>query len=181
MASPIQEAFGRLIEEIYWIEDLEEAEHVLAERLEALDPDLREVLLEERKKICSDPNVLVEIIRLEALADSAEAADLREILLLRSILDMLFLVQCSPKWARMGAREKAHVLAPLYKAWHGLKLALKNYPSTIDKMHLSIAYTMAEEAYERADKLGLINDVYKLLEKLGEELLEEAGENEDGP
>ncbi|MCE4628552.1 MAG: hypothetical protein F7C34_05355, partial [Desulfurococcales archaeon] len=180
VASPIQEAFGRLIEEIYWIESLEEAERVLGDRLEALDPDLREILLEERKKLCNDPNIVIEIIRLEALADSAEAADLKEVLLLRSLLDMLFLVQCSPKWAEMGPREKAHVLAPLYKAWHGLKLALKNYPNSVDRMHLNIAYTMAEEAYERADKLGLIHDVYKLLERLSEEILKEAGENGDG-
>jgi len=175
LASPIQEAFNKIIEEIYWIEDLDEAERVLSSHLEAMDEDLREILLEERRKICSDPEVVLNIVRLEVLADSTDNRNLREALLLKSLIEMLFLVQCSPKWARMGPREKARVLTPLYKAWHGLKLAMKNYPENIDKLHLSVAFTMAELAYERADREGLVSDIYRHIERMSEKLLQEEG------
>ncbi len=173
MVSPIEEAFDRIIREIYWIDSLDEAEERLTGYLEQMDPDLREVLLEERQKICEDPDVVIRLIRVEALADSAENRELRDLLLLRSLVEMLFLVQCSPKWADMNPREKAHILAPLYKAWHGMRLAAKPLPESVDKIHLSIAYTMAEEAYERAERYGLVDDVFGLINRLSEKLLQE--------
>ena len=172
MVSPIHDAFNRIIQEIYWIEDLDEAEDTLAKYLEQIDPDLRAVLLDERKKICNNPEIVLELIRIDALADSVGEKSIRELLLLQSLVDMLFLVQCSPKWARLGPREKARILAPLYKAFYGMRLAAKRYPN-IDEIHLSVAFTMAEEAYERADRMGLVDDVYGLINRFSEELLEE--------
>ena len=176
MASPIQEAFNRIIREIYWEDSLEEAERRLASYLERMDEDLREVLLEQRRRFCNDPENIINIIRIEALSEAAEDDKTKEVLLLMSMIDALFLAQCTPAWARLAPREKARILAPLYRAWYGLRLATMNWPGRVDVLHLRHAYKMIDIAYERADERGILEQLYKYMERMSEKLLEEHSE-----
>ena len=174
MASPIHDAFNKLIEELYWTDSLEESEERLAVHLEMIDDDLREVLLSERRKFCEDPESIIRIVRLEALAEDAHDEDLSSLLLLQSLIDLLLLAQCTSSWTKMTPREKAKILAPLYRAIYGLKLAGKNYPSSVDKMHLKEAYHMIEIAYARAEKIGLLGEVHDKIEELSIKALQAA-------
>ncbi len=175
VASPIQEVFERIIEEIYWVDSLEEAEEILASYLEKIDNDLRGVLLEERRKICGNPDVVLEIVKVDALSESVEDEETRGLLLLKSLIDLLFLAQCTGTWAKLSQREKATILAPLYKAYYGFKLASKNWPESIDKIHLREAYRMIDVAYEKAEEAGIIGEIFEVIDRLSRKALEEAG------
>ena len=170
--NPIDKSFMELIEEIYWTEPLEEAERLLAEKLEEMDEDLRELLLERRRKLCSDKNNILEVVRLEAMAEAAETATLAKLLLARSLLGAGFLMQCTLKWSRLAPREKARILAPLYKAAHGLDLALRKWPSSIDENHLEYAINMLDKALERAQELGVWDELREFMERMVREIVE---------
>ncbi len=168
MADPITEAFQKIIQEIYWIEDLEEAERILAEHLEMIDDDLREVLLERRRKICSDPLRVIELAHIEALIQSTDDTLTSKILMTKSMVESTLLLQCTKSWSKLTPREKARILAPLYKASYGLELALRGWPKHIDEILLDNALQMAATAWERAEEKGLVNELEEFLEKLME-------------
>ena len=173
--NPIDRSLMDLIEEIYWVEPLEEAERLLAEKLEAMDEDLRSMLLERRKKLCSDHNNVLEVVRLEAMAEAAETETLAKLLLARSLLGAGFLMQCTPAWSKLTPREKAWILAPLYKAAHGMDLALKKWPSSLDETHLEYAIEMLDKALERAQKLGILDQLRRFIEETVERITAEDG------
>ncbi len=162
---PIVDAFSRVISEVYWVESLEEAEEKLARFLESLDGDLREVLLERRRRICGSPESVLEAVRLEAMALEFRGEDelVSRFLLARSILATSYLVQCTPSWQRMAPREKARVLAPLYRASKALELAAERLPR-IDEARLREAEEMLEIAARRMDEEGLIDELRRYIE-----------------
>jgi len=174
LSDPVSEAFRKIIQEIYWMEDLEEAERVLEDYLSMIDSDLRALLLERRREICSSPRIALELANLESLLQSAAAADdetSTKILLAKSMVDVGLLLQCTRSWSTMGPREKAHILAPLYKASYGLELALRGLPERIDERHLDYAMEMAGLALERAEERGLLDELEEHIDSLlaGEE------------
>jgi len=164
---PILEAFGRVISEVYWVENLGEAEEKLASFLENLDDDIREVLLERRRRICSDPESVLEAARLEAVALEVGGEDelLARFLMARSMLATLYLAQCTPGWQRMKPREKARILAPMYRASKALELAAQNLPG-IDEERLGEAEKMIEEAAKRMDREGLLDELRSYIESV---------------
>ena len=167
---PITRAFTELIQEIYWTETLEEAEEILAQHLEEMDADLRSILLERRKRICSNPEYAIEVIRLQAASDLADTELTAKLLLAKSLISAGFLMQCTPSWSKLPPREKARILAPLYKASYGLELAVKNWPSRVDERHLDYALDMMQVAYERAESLGIVEELSSYLEKVAERI-----------
>ena len=179
MASPIEEAFDRIIREIYWEDSLDNAERTLASYLSRIDDDLREVLLEKRKRICSDVNIIIDIVRIEILSENVEDETVREVLLLKSLIDLLFLAQCTSTWSKMGPERKARILAPLYRAWYGLRLATAKWPESVDRIHLRHAYDMIDIAYERAEEEGILGELYNFLEDLSREAQRQLLEEEE--
>ncbi len=167
---PITKAFTDLIQEIYWTETLEEAEEILARHLEEMDEDLRSILLERRKKICENPEYAIEVIRLQAASDLADTELTAKLLLAKSLISAGFLMQCTPTWSKLSPREKARILAPLYKASYGLDLAVKKWPSSVDERHLDYSLNMMQIAYERAEALGIVEELSGYLEKVAEKL-----------
>ncbi len=97
-SDPIGEVFQRLIEEIYWVETLEEAERILAEKLRLLDEDLREVLLEKRRVYCRDIQSISEPIQLQFVAEQEQDEGLKALLSIRSLISTGYLLQCTPSW-----------------------------------------------------------------------------------
>lgn len=164
---PITEAFSSVINDVYWVESLEEAEEKLASFLESMDDDLREVLLERRRRICGSPDTVLEAVRLEALALEVEREDVlvSRLLLAKSILATSYLVQCTEKWRSMGPREKARILAPLYRASKALELASQRLPS-VDEARLREAEEMLEEAARRMDREGLIDELRRYIDSV---------------
>jgi len=178
LSDPVSEAFRKIIQEIYWVDDLEEAEHILEEYLSMIDADLRTLLLEKRREICSSPRVALELANLESMLQTTEAADdetATKILLAKSMVDVGLLLQCTRSWSKMSPREKAYILAPLYKASYGLELALRSLPERVDERHLDYAVEMAEIALERAEERGLLDE----LEEHIDNLLGVSGEEEE--
>ncbi len=169
--NPIDKAFQDIIQEIYWSESLEEAEEILREKLESMDEDLREILLKRRREFCSNPSAVIEVIRLEAAAEAAETEIISRILLARSLIGAGFLMQCTDKWSRLNATDKAHILAPLYKAAYGLDLATRRWPESIDEVHLDYAMKMLDKALERAEKQGIVAELRKFIEETAEKLV----------
>ena len=167
MADPVAEAFRKIIQEIYWIDDLEEAEERLEEYLSMIDEDLREILLEKRRRLCNDPLAVIELVRLDAAASSINDNEtVQKILLVKTMVETGFLLQCTETWSRMGPKEKARILAPLYRASYGLELALKGWPKTIDTAQLDHAFRMATIAMERADEIGLLEEFEEYVERV---------------
>ncbi len=164
---PIVAAFNRIIGEIYWVESLEEAEERLARFLEDLDDDLREVLLERRRKICGSPGAVLDAVRLEAMAMEVKGEDelASRFLLAKSILATSYLVQCTPRWSSMTPREKARVLAPLYRASKALELAVEGFPR-IDEERLRDAEVMLEIAARRMEREGLIEELQSYVDRM---------------
>ncbi len=170
MTDPISEAFRRVIQEIYWVDDLEEAEEILTRYLEMIDDDLREVLLEKRRAICSDPTAVIELAKIDAVAQTTDDSTTSKILVAKAMIDSGFLLQCTKGWAKLDPRTKASILAPLYRASYGLELALRNWPKSIDEVQLDHAFRMATIALERAEELGLIDEFNKYLDEMLERL-----------
>ena len=167
---PVSEAFAKIIDEIYWEDDLSSAERRLAEFLESIDDDIRELLLERRKKICSDPSVLVEAVRLEAMATEAGLDNpVARLLFAKSLLSTGFLIQCTPTWRKLTPREKARILVAMYRASKALELAAKRFPE-VDELHLSHAEEMIELAARRAEEYGLIQELRDHIESLADRL-----------
>ncbi|MEB3773890.1 MAG: hypothetical protein GSR86_03050 [Desulfurococcales archaeon] len=168
---PIDRDFIELIQEIYWMEPLSEAEEALARRLEEMDEDLRQLLLERRRKLCSNHNNVLEVVRLEAMAETADTEILSKLLLARSLLGAGFLMQCTRSWSNLSPRDKAWILAPLYKAAHGLDLAVKNWPERLDEAHLNYAIEMLDKALERAQRLGIMDELRDFIESVMEKVI----------
>ena len=171
MGSVIDEVFDRIVEEVYWVESLEEAEEILASKLELMDEDLREVLLERRRKICGSPAHLSEPLRLQLIAEAEEDPRIKAILEVNSLLSLGYLLQCTPSWQRMGAREKSRYLAPLYRASHAVKLYIK----TGDARYLEDARNMVEIALKRAQEDGLIDELNRHAAPILEKAARDAG------
>lgn len=176
MGSVIDEVFDKIVEEVYWVESLDEAEEILASKLELMDEDLREILLERRRKICESPAHLSEPLRLQLIADAEEDPRVKVILEVNSLLSLGFLLQCTSSWQKMGAREKSRYLAPLYRASHAMKLFMK----TGDVRYLEDARNMIEIALERAQKDGLLDELNKHATPILEKALEEAQARQSG-
>lgn len=167
---PVSEAFARIIDEIYWEEDLAVAERRLAKFLESIDDDLRELLLERRRKICSDPSVIIEAVRLETMATEAGLeSPAARLLFAKSLLNTGFLIQCTPTWGRLTPREKARILVAMYRASKALELAAKRFPD-VDELHLSHAEEMIELAARRAEEYGLIQELREHIARLADRL-----------
>ncbi|MEB3807110.1 MAG: hypothetical protein GSR73_06320 [Desulfurococcales archaeon] len=178
MANPVNEAFRKVIQELYWTETLEEAESLLEEYLEMIDSDLREYLLEKRKRICEDPTTVIELVRLNTAAELADSTQTAKVLLTKSLIESGFLFQCTPKWSSLDNKTKARILAPLYRASYGLELALRNWPNDIDEIHLDNAIKMASIALERAEEIGVLDEFREYVDKIVETL--EANDETDG-
>jgi len=172
LSDPVAQAFRKVITEIYWTDTLEEAEEILESYLDMIDEDLREVLLSRRRKICENPEHLIEIVRLEAAAELADNQEFSKLLLAKSIVESGFLFQCTPKWAELSNKEKARILAPLYKASYGLELALRDWPKKIDTFHLDHAFEMAAIALQRAEEMGILDQFKEYVDKMAEKLQE---------
>ncbi|MEB3844876.1 MAG: hypothetical protein LRS48_04255 [Desulfurococcales archaeon] len=171
MEDPISRAFRKIVEEIYWEDDVEEAVRRLQAYLEAMDEDLRSLLLEKRKKICSSPESVLNLIRLDALAEASEDETVKKILILRGMTETLFLAQCTKRWSELTPALKARVLAPLYRASYGLEMTVKN-PERVDALHLDQAERNLELAYTRADELGILDELYIYVDRKAKEILE---------
>lgn len=176
MSDPVNEAFRSVVQELYWTDTLEEAEAKLAEYLNMIDEDLRAYLLEKRKKICGDPASVIELVRLNTAAEVADSAQAAKILLTKSLVESGFLFQCTPTWSKLDNKTKAWILAPLYKASYGLELALKNWPKSIDEVHLDNAIKMASIALERAEEIGILEEFKEYVD----EVVDELADDDDG-
>ena len=173
MSDPVSQAFKRIIQEIYWVEDLDEAEEKLYEYLNMIDEDLREYLLEKRRRVCNNPLVVIEVARLNTAAEVADTTEAAKILLTKSIVESGFLLQCTKTWQKLSNREKARILAPLYKASYGLELALRDWPDKTDPIHLDHALRMASIALERADDKGLLDEFREYVDNIIEKYVNE--------
>jgi len=173
LSDPVSLVFRKIIKEIYWIEDLDEAEAILKEYLDMIDPDLREYLLEKREKICENPLHIIEVLRLSTAAEIADTKEAAKVLLTKSLVDSGFLLQCTPTWQKLSNSEKAKLLAPLYKASYGLELALREWPDRIDELHLDYALKMASIALDIAEEKGLLEEFKDFVEKLVDEYIDE--------
>ncbi|PMP60944.1 MAG: hypothetical protein C0171_01805 [Caldisphaera sp.] len=164
---PIDSAFKSIMEKIYWIDDLEKAENELAKWLRKMDGDLRNLLLERREKYCKNPMSIMEIIGLQNYLDSNESNKKQteyRIAMARELIDVGLLLQCIFLWNQISHDLKAKILTPLYKASYAYELALKNGLENIDETHLNRSIQMAEEALEKADDLGLLDELRKYIE-----------------
>jgi len=170
LSDPVAQAFRKVISEVYWTDTLEEAEEILHSYLEMIDDDLREVLLKRRRKICENPENIIEIVRLEAAAELADNKEFSKLLLTKSIVESGFLFQCTPKWSQLDNREKARILAPLYKASYGLELAVRDWPKRIDTFHLDHAFRMAAIALERAEEMGILDEFKEYIDDMIEKM-----------
>jgi Cft2 family RNA processing exonuclease len=177
LPDPVSEAFRKVIQEIYWIEDLEEAERTLKKYLDMIDPDLREYLLEKREKLCRDPLAIIEVLRLSTAAEIADTTEAAKVLLTKRLVDSGFLLQCTPTWRKLSNSEKAKILVPLYKASYGLELALRDWPNKVDELHLDYALKMATAALDRAEEKGLLDEFKEYVDKIVEEYV---GEGKEG-
>jgi hypothetical protein len=163
---PISEAFEEFVADLYWSESLEEAEEKLRRFIEDMDEDLREVLLERRREVCSDAGLVARAgVALEELElGRQEFEALRDLALKAAVaaalVNALFLVQCTPSWARMGAAEKAHILAPLYRASYALKLAARSGGAA--ERLVDEALEMASIALDRVSEAGLLREMEEL-------------------
>ncbi len=173
MRDPIATAFRKIIEEIYWTDSLEEAEKILEDHLNKMDEDLREILLARRREICNGQEAVVSILKIDALAEAAEEESIRNALFLRSMIETMFLAQCTEKWHKMTPAEKSKILAPLYRASYGLELAMKSWPDSIDQVHLENVENNLHIAYERAQKISLLEELSKYLENKAQEIFGE--------
>ena len=178
MSDPISHAFRKIIQEIYWIEDLGEAERTLKKYLDMIDPDLREYLLEKREKLCKDPLAIIEVLRISTAAEVADTTEAAKILLTKSLVDSGFLFQCTPKWQKLSNEEKAKILAPLYKASYGLELALREWPDRVDELHLDYALKMVTIALDIAEEKGILEEFKEYVDKIVEEYV---GEGDGSP
>ncbi len=178
MADPIAEAFRNVVQEVYWTESLEEAEKILEDYLNMIDDDLREILLEQRRRICEDPASVIELVRLNAIAEIADSEDLSKIILTKSMIESGFLFQCTRRWSTLDNATKSKILAPLYKASYGFELAMKNWPGSIDQVHLDIALQMASIALERADQLGILDEFREYIDSIVERLVEDEADGQ---
>jgi len=164
LSDPIESAFEEFIAELYWSESLEEAEEKLERFIREMDSDLREALLERRRRICS--NTLL-IARAGGALKSLGAGGVRipslpgglgvKARIVAAIVNALFLVQCAPRWQRLDARAKARILAPLYRAAHAMKLASregKDAPRLVEE-----ALEMAALALDRISREGLLEEM----------------------
>ncbi len=175
MGDPIAAAFRKIIEEIYWVDDLKEAEEILEKYLKNMDEDLREVLLERRREICNGNDAVINLIKLDALAEAAEEDQVRDALTLRSMIDTLFLSQCTQKWSELDPKQKAWILAPLYRASYGLELAMKKWPESVDSVHLENVEKNLNIAFERARSISVIKELTEFLDKKAKEVFGELG------
>lgn len=170
-ADPVEEAFEKLMGELYWVESLEEAEERLAEFLESMDPDLREMLLERRRRLCSDSWRVASILgSLVSAAEGAKARPGREsrLALVSSMVASAYLMQCTRKWATLDPRTKAEVLAPLYRASYALKLAARQG----GEGPLEEAERMLEHALSRAYELGILDELREFIARVADSIAE---------
>lgn len=161
--NPIGEAFRRIIQEVYWIEDLREAEEYLMGKLGLIDDDVRDLLLDEGG-FCGDPLNLVYLVQAGSLSGEALPGPISKAILARSLVIAGFLMQCAPSWPRLSLADKARILVRLYKASYGLELALKRGPDRIDEHHLDYSIEMLDEAYRIAGNLGLLEELRRYIE-----------------
>ncbi|MCE4614260.1 MAG: hypothetical protein F7B60_01835 [Desulfurococcales archaeon] len=171
-SDPIGEVFQKLIEEIYWVETLEEAEHILAEKLRLLDEDLREVLLEKRRVYCSDIQSISEPIQLQFVAEQENDDQMKVLLNIRSLISTGYLLQCTPSWQSMDPETKARFLAPLYRASYAFELFVK----TGDKKYLSDAEKMLNVLFDRCKEYGLLKELNSHIEGVLNDYYEEMEE-----
>jgi hypothetical protein len=171
-SDPIGEVFQRLIEEIYWVETLEEAERILAEKLRLLDEDLREVLLEKRRVYCKDIQSISEPIQLQFVAEQEQDEGMKAVLSIRSLISTGYLLQCTPSWQEMDPATKARFLAPLYRASYAFEL----YVKTGDKKYLLDAEKMLNILFERSREHGLLKELNSHIEKVLNEYYEDMEE-----
>ena len=164
MSDPIGDAFRSVIEEIYWEESLEKAEGILEEFIAGMDEDVRELLLERRKKICESPGD-VEDVRLYLALQAVDDEKLVKLLELKLYVKSLFLVQCTSKWSKMSPREKAWILTPLYKASYGVELATRELESPLFEAHLEAAVRYLEEALRRISAAGLDSELESIIKR----------------
>jgi hypothetical protein len=171
-SDPIGEVFQKLIEEIYWVETLEEAERILAEKLKLLDEDLREVLLEKRRVYCNDVQSISEPIQLQFVAEQENDNQIKVILNIRSLISTGYLLQCTPSWQKMDPETKARFLAPLYRASYAFELFAK----TGDKKYLADAEKMLNILFERSKEHGLLKELNTHIEGILNEYYEDMEE-----
>ncbi len=169
---PVEEAFEKLMGELYWVESLEEAIEKLAGFLESMDPDLREMLLERRKKLCSDAWRVASI--LGSLVQAAEGARLSpgaesRLAFVSSMVASAYLMQCTRKWQKLDPRTKAEVLAPLYRASYALKMAQRDpeNEALIDE-----AERMLEHALSKAYALGILDELREFIARVADNITE---------
>lgn len=164
-SDPVARAFEELVAELYWAEDLREAEERLEEFIRGMDEDLRELLLERRKRICSNPEL---VSRAGAALQGLEPSTLKSLpgdlgvkaSVIAALVNALFLVQCTPTWSRMDPDSKARILAPLYRASYALRLASRGGGDTAALIEEAV--DMASIALDRISRAGLLEEMEAL-------------------
>ncbi len=161
---PIDAAFEEFVSQVFWVESLEEAVSLVEEFIREMDRDLREVLLERRKTLCSNDERIASNLKAAAMAlllEDDEDFEVR-VLALEVLLSQAFLMQCTPSWSKLDPRSKASILAPLYRASYALKLASKDGDARL----LDEARRMLGEAYSSAQKLGVLEELEELAKRV---------------
>jgi hypothetical protein len=164
LSDPIEKAFEDFIAELYWSESLEEAEEKLEDFMRNMDRDLREALLERRRRICSNASLVARAggalkgIGALGLLPSNIPGELGvKARIVAAIVNALFLVQCAPRWQELDLKVKARILAPLYRAAYAMKLASRagGDPNRL----VEEALEMAALALDRISREGLLEEM----------------------
>ena len=180
-ADPIETAFRGVLGEVYWSETLEEAEEKLAGFLRSMDEDLREVLLERRRRFCSDKRRIAGM--LAALAEAEEAMEAggpegstARAAFVGMLVASSYIMQCTPTWQTMEPERKARILAPLYRASY----AYEQYTRTGREEYLDEAARMVMIALRRAARMGVLDEVRDFVQEVIEELGLDDEDEEEG-
>ncbi len=171
VGDPIGDAFKSVVERIYWEESLERAEEILEDFIANMDEDIRELLLDRRKRICENPGDL-EDARLYLALQTVDDEKIVKLLELKLYIKSLFLIQCTSEWSSMSPKEKAHILTPLYKASYGVELAAREIESPLFDAHLDASVASLEEALRRISEAGLDAELERIVKKSIDNVIE---------
>ncbi len=163
---PIDMAFRNIMKKIYLIDNMEKAEKELRRFLSGMDKDIKDVLLERRKKFCKNPMQVIELISLQGYLESTDPEKEGmeyKLVMAKELIQIGLLLQCIFYWTKISNNIKAHILAPLYKASYAYELALREEISdpigSINEKYLDESIELASYALDRAEEIGLLDEL----------------------
>lgn len=159
----------------------DEAIEWLARFIDEMDDDLKELLLERRRRLCSNlPEAVRQIEMMEAQALFIARIDrpLSKMMLAKGALMTLYLAQCTEKWPKLTPRERAWILVPLYKASaviddaenlirEALARGERPDPARLDELSEEASY-LVSEAMRRMEKKNVMAELEDILLRLSE-------------